>query len=82
MSDTMHKRLDRMLEKQERKERARRERDAADARGEIADGMAYRSAVVARVRAGEITLEQAQAELRRVQRKAKREGRPTYYGTY
>jgi hypothetical protein len=34
------------------------------------------------VRAGEITLEQAQAELRRVQRKAKREGRPTYYGTY
>jgi hypothetical protein len=79
---TRAERLDRMSEQQERRERARRERDAADARGEIADGMDYRGALVARVQAGKITLAEAQAELRRVQRKAKREGRPTYYRTY
>lgn len=57
------------------------DRKAADAAGLIADGMEYRLALVKRVKAGEITLEQAQAELRSVQRGARKAGKRTFYGS-
>ena len=49
----------------------------AETRGEVADSMEVRKALVARVRSGEITLEQAQAELARIKRGAKKAGKVT-----
>lgn len=50
---------------------------AAEARGEVADSMDVRTALMARVHAGELTLAQAQAELKRIQREASRTGKVT-----
>lgn len=55
----------------------RRAVDAADAAGEVADSMAVRTALMERVDSGEITLEQAQAELKRIKRGAKAAGKMT-----
>jgi hypothetical protein len=58
--------------------RARREaQDKAEAEGRVADSAEYRLALMARVRAGEITLEEAQSELAKVKRNAKRNGQVT-----
>lgn len=48
-----------------------------EAGGKVADSMEWRRAIMARVHAGEITLEDAQAELKRVQRNAKANGQIT-----
>lgn len=60
-------------------EAIKRRRHAADreAEGLVADNMDYRTALVARVKAGEITLEEAQRQLRATQRKAKASGQIT-----
>lgn len=49
----------------------------AEARGQIADSMDVRNALMRRVCAGEITLEQAQAELESIKRRAKIAGKVT-----
>ena len=46
----------------------------ADEAGEVADSMAYRTELVRRIGAGEITLEAGQAELKRIKRNAKKNG--------
>ena len=50
---------------------------AAEANGEVADNIEVRKAIVARIHAGEITLAEGQAELRRIKRNAKRNGQVT-----
>jgi hypothetical protein len=50
---------------------------AAEAAGEVADSHAVRIAIVERMNRGEITLEQAQAELRAIKRGARRAGKVT-----
>jgi hypothetical protein len=67
-------------ESQTRFERKLAQRDAmkkAEAAGEVADGHSVRMELVRKMHAGEMTLEEVQAELRRIQRNAKREGRKT-----
>lgn len=46
----------------------------ADEAGELADSTEYRTNLVKRIDAGEITLEEAQAELKKVKRNAKKNG--------
>lgn len=55
---------------------------AAEASGTLADSMTVRLALMARVRAGEISLADAQAELRRIKRAAKQIGLPTRSSTW
>ena len=50
---------------------------AAEKAGEVADSMAVRQALVERMNAGELTLEQVQDELARIKREAKKSGRAT-----
>lgn len=50
---------------------------SAESAGEIADSMEVRKALLSRVKAGEITLTDAQAELLRIKRKAKSQGLST-----
>ena len=49
----------------------------ADAAGEIADSMEVRGEIMRRVDAGEITLEEGQAELKKIKRNAKKNGQLT-----
>lgn len=49
----------------------------AEASGEVADSHAVRMTLVEKMHAGEMTLEQVQAELRRIQRSAKHRGLKT-----
>lgn len=49
----------------------------AEARGTVADSMAVRMALMERVHTREMTLEQAQAELKRIQRGAAAAGKIT-----
>lgn len=49
----------------------------AEAEGRVADSMEVRRALIERVHAGEISLERAQSELKRIQRDAKRNGQIT-----
>lgn len=51
-----------------------RELQRAEAAGEVADSGAVRRALLARVASGELTLEQAQQQLRRLQRTARQAG--------
>jgi hypothetical protein len=46
----------------------------AEASGQIADSMEYRTKLMERVNAGELTLADAQEELKRVKRNAKKNG--------
>lgn len=55
----------------------RRALKSAEAAGEVADSMDVRRSLMARVHAGQITLAQAQAELKRIQAGAKRDGKVT-----
>jgi hypothetical protein len=54
----------------------------AEESGLIADSMDYRMALMGRVKSGEITLEQAQAELKKVKRDAKKNGLTTRSRAY
>lgn len=61
-------------------DRARRKRAAvnsAESSGQVADNMEVRKELMRRVHAGEITLAHAQAELRRIQRNARKNGQVT-----
>lgn len=49
----------------------------AEAEGKVADSMEYRMDLMQRVHNGEITLEAAQAELKRIKRSAKKNGLTT-----
>jgi hypothetical protein len=55
---------------------------AAEAQGKVADSMDIRLALMERVHAGEITLADAQAELKRIQRNAKKAGLITRAAAY
>jgi hypothetical protein len=50
---------------------------AAEAADLVADSMEYRISLIERMKAGELTLEQVQAELTRVKREAKKNGKQT-----
>lgn len=50
---------------------------AMEESGEIADSMEVRLAIVNRIHAGEITLTEGQAELKRIKRNAKKSGKMT-----
>jgi hypothetical protein len=54
----------------------------AEESGLIADSMEYRTNLMNRVHAGEITLEEAQAELKKVKRNAKKNGLMTRSQAY
>lgn len=54
----------------------------AEAEGTVADSMEYRTRLMGRVRAGELTLEAAQAELKKVKRNAKKNGLVTRNQAY
>lgn len=56
--------------------------DAADAAGQIADSIAVRAKLIAQWHAGEKTLAQIQAELRTIQRAAKKNGTLTRSQVY
>lgn len=52
----------------------RRALNEAEKAGEIADSMEYRTQLVKRIESGEITLEEGQAELKKIKRNAKKNG--------
>ena len=59
---------------------ATRKRDAvniADASGRVGDGMVVRNALMMRVKSGEISLMQAQEELKRIKSNVKKNGQIT-----
>lgn len=58
----------------QRRKSALREAEAA---GEVADSMEVRKALMARVHSGEITLEEAQAQLKKIKRGAAAAGKTT-----
>jgi len=65
------------MEPRDRYTAAREKRRAvneAEARGQIADSMEVRLAIMARVHSGEITLAQGQEELKKIKRSAKKSG--------
>jgi hypothetical protein len=55
----------------------RRNVQNAESRGEVADSLDVRKGLMARVRSGELTLEQAQVELRKIKRGASKSGKTT-----
>ncbi len=55
----------------------RKAQKQAEADGRVADSMEVRKVLLARVKSGEITLAQAQAELKRIKRGAKAAGKVT-----
>lgn len=54
----------------------------AEAAGDIADSMEYRRSLIEKMKRGEMTLEQVQAELVKTQRAAKRNGKTTRAEVY
>lgn len=65
------------------KHKARMEHQrAVEAEGRVADSMDVRIALMERVHAGEITLEHAQSELKRIARAAKQNGQITRAQAY
>ena len=54
----------------------------AEAQGQVADSMDVRLALIARMHAGELTLEQVQAELKRIKRGASKAGQTTRAKAY
>ena len=61
----------------ERSQAGRKAVKDAENEGRVADSIEVRKALMARVHAGEITLEDAQKELKRIKRNAKRNGMVT-----
>ena len=47
----------------------------------VVDNLIVRTGLLERVQAGEISLKEAQHELKQIQRNAKRNNKPTVYGT-
>ena len=73
------------MEPRDRFDAARDKKQAmneADAAGQVADSMAIRMALMARVHSGEISLEQAQSELAKIKRSAKKNGQLTRAQAY
>jgi hypothetical protein len=66
----------------ERHSAAMREVREAEAAGEVADSIDVRKELVRRMHAGEITLEQGQAELARLKKGAKAKGLQTRSSVY
>jgi len=66
-------RLDRKLQRQ-------RQANARFADPLVADNMDVRKELLKRIKRGEVTLAEAQADLRKIQRDAKRNGVSTVYG--
>lgn len=62
---------------EESRARKRHELARADQAGEIADSLEVRKDIMRRIHAGEITLEAGQAELRKIKRHAKKNGKMT-----
>ena len=60
----------------ERRRRFDAQRDA-EAQGRVADSMDVRMALITRMNAGELSLDEVQAELKRIRRGAKRGGQIT-----
>lgn len=60
----------------------RKEVNRAEASGQIADSMEYRTKLMERVHAGELTLAEAQDELKKVKRNAKKNGLVTRSQAY
>ncbi len=58
-------------------QRKRGAMESAEAEGRVADSLDVRLALLDRVKAGEITLDEAQAELKRIKRGAKAAGMTT-----
>jgi hypothetical protein len=57
-------------------------RNEAESRGEVADSMQVRLALMERVNKGEITLEEAQKQLRKIKANAKKNGLVTRSQAY
>ena len=55
---------------------------ALEAQGKVADSMDVRLALIERMNAGELTLDEVQAELKRIKRKAKANGQITRAQAY
>lgn len=55
---------------------------AAEAKGEVADSMEVRLAIMARADAGEITFQEAQDQIRKLKAGAKRQGKTTRSRVY
>lgn len=70
MQDNQRTRFEAAMEKK----RALR---AAEAAGRVADSLSVRLAILARIKSGEITLAQGQAELKQIQAKAQSIGKMT-----
>jgi hypothetical protein len=66
----------RYYDAQERKRKRMMQLRDDQASGLVADSDAVRVALIKRMHAGELTLEQVQAEIKRIQREAKKAGRP------
>jgi len=60
----------------------RRAVDSADTSGSVCDSMEVRTKLMERVKNGEITLRQAQDELKTIKRQGKREGKLTRAQVY
>lgn len=56
--------------------------EAAETRGEVADSMDVRMDLIRRMKAGEIPLDQAQAELKRIKRAGRANGLKTRQQVY
>ena len=69
----MSKKLDRIHER--RMEHRRKAHDP-----NVADNLDVRSALIKRIETGELTPEEAQAELRKIKRLGKKAGLETYHG--
>lgn len=70
------------LDQEERHRRKMQNVRAADESGQIADSMEVRLDIVRRMKAGEITLAEGQAELAAIKRGAKRAGKVTRAQAY
>lgn len=66
----------RYWDNQERKRLRQLQLAADQASGVVADSDAVRVGLIEKMHAGEMTLDQVQAELKRIQRDAKKAGRP------
>jgi hypothetical protein len=70
------------MDRQSRHREGLQMQKSAEAADEVADSMEVRLALIGRMKAGELTLEQVQAELARIKRAAKRNGQVTRSEAY
>jgi hypothetical protein len=72
----------RYYDAQERRRKRMMQLRDDQASGLVADSDTVRAALIERMDAGELTLEQVQAEIKRIQREAKKAGRPVQADYY